>query len=576
MIARCDIEKGEAIKYLCGNLVAMTPEEEQDLDLTRRDFSIVMSSRKKTPSLFLGPARFANHDCDANSKLVTTGTDGMQVVAVRDIALNEEITVTYGEDYFGVSNCECLCRSCECEARNGWTSAAGMRSSVGTSATPQAEDQPSGPYLFRRKRKHNLTPGSSASTPDVEDGRVIKKRRSALSSALPTDSSPPTPIGQAQEDQVATTLLGGINLKKDGIAGVSQAATDIFVDIAITAPDAGQLQSVICDLDSTNDPVLPRSNTGLIQERDLLGVTPEQERASEEATLRHDVFRDRNLDDTVTETPQPGSTQLSVDYSDIDSIFEVDLIKTQTPESTPSTHCLQDFYPEMKTEHDEESTIVISRGEITPTKPFKGVEEKDITLAQACEVYPSAAEESSYSDVELSELSAHEEFDDANLCIIRIRKLRNGARKSKASRKVAVPILETPTIRNPGDYERTSLLLSEPFSRWVDCATCQATWVQANGYCTRKECPRCERHSKLYGYQWPKTERLKGDHERVMDHRTVHRFILPEEEAKIRKRGKGLLGGPSATDSVSGGDDGDLRLGSTRKKVGRRSLREMS
>lgn len=37
--ARRDIKKGEAVKYLVGNLVAMTPEEEKDLDLTRRDFS---------------------------------------------------------------------------------------------------------------------------------------------------------------------------------------------------------------------------------------------------------------------------------------------------------------------------------------------------------------------------------------------------------------------------------------------------------------------------------------------------------------------------------------------------------
>ena len=45
----------------------------------------------------------------------------------------------------------------------------------------------------------------------------------------------------------------------------------------------------------------------------------------------------------------------------------------------------------------------------------------------------------------------------------------------------------------------------------------------------------------LYGYQWPKTERAgKGDEERVMDHRTVHRFLTTEEERSVRKRGRGL------------------------------------
>ncbi|KAG7007835.1 histone-lysine N-methyltransferase SET9 [Physcia stellaris] len=98
-----------------------------------------------------------------------------------------------------------------------------------------------------------------------------------------------------------------------------------------------------------------------------------------------------------------------------------------------------------------------------------------------------------------------------------------------------------PSTRTPRDYIRTPLLLGEKYSRWVDCHTCNNTWVQANGYLTRKECPRCERHSMLYGYQWPKTERAgKCDEERVMDHRTVHRFLTTEEERSVRKRGRGL------------------------------------
>ena len=46
----------------------------------------------------------------------------------------------------------------------------------------------------------------------------------------------------------------------------------------------------------------------------------------------------------------------------------------------------------------------------------------------------------------------------------------------------------------------------------------------------------------LYGYQWPKTMKAgEGDEERVMDHRTVHRFISNEEEQATRKKGKGLI-----------------------------------
>lgn len=74
----------------------MTDEEEELIKSSRRDFSIVVSSRNKTASLFLGPARFANHDCGASARLMTTGTNGMEIIAVKDIEIGEEITVSYG------------------------------------------------------------------------------------------------------------------------------------------------------------------------------------------------------------------------------------------------------------------------------------------------------------------------------------------------------------------------------------------------------------------------------------------------------------------------------------------------
>lgn len=94
--ARRYIKKGEVVKYLCGIQVIMTDEEEELIKSSRRDFSIVVSSRNKTASLFLGPARFANHDCGASARLMTTGAAGMEIIAVRDIEVGEEITVSYG------------------------------------------------------------------------------------------------------------------------------------------------------------------------------------------------------------------------------------------------------------------------------------------------------------------------------------------------------------------------------------------------------------------------------------------------------------------------------------------------
>ena len=76
----------------------------------------------------------------------------------------------------------------------------------------------------------------------------------------------------------------------------------------------------------------------------------------------------------------------------------------------------------------------------------------------------------------------------------------------------------------------------------MECRNCDEFFVQAEAYLTRIACPRCERHSKLYGYYWPKTDR-EGKHdteERVLDHRTIHRFIDPEDERMEKKGKKGL------------------------------------
>ena len=191
--ARRAIHKGDTIKYLVGNLVPITKQEEKDLDITRRDFSIVMSSRKKTPSLFLGPARFANHDCDANAKLVTKGAEGMQVVAVKDIDVDEEITVTYGEDYFGIDNRECLCQTCENLGRNGWAKskndAEGVESGIATPALDEPET-PSGPYSFRQKRKYLSDSPRSSMTPEASEPEPERKK-ARLSEATPPEMPAP-------------------------------------------------------------------------------------------------------------------------------------------------------------------------------------------------------------------------------------------------------------------------------------------------------------------------------------------------------------------------------------------------
>lgn len=228
--ARKFIKAGQEIKYLSGTLVAMTKEEEKDLGLTRKDFSVVMSSRRKTPSFFLGPARFANHDCDANGRLVTRGTEGMSVMATRDIHEGEEITVSYGEDYFGIDNCECLCLTCEHAVRNGWA--------------PQVESDEhsnaASPVSVGEAGLVNGNPGSKRrrrdSDPDTEDlssvcsspnkrakfSRQTSKLReeicmselAAESTATPESDNPLTPYSDLDIPVIAASAAGERQVSK--------------------------------------------------------------------------------------------------------------------------------------------------------------------------------------------------------------------------------------------------------------------------------------------------------------------------------------------------------------------------
>ena len=528
--ARRAIRKGDTVKYLSGNLVAMTPDEEKDLDLTRRDFSIVMSSRKRTPSLFLGPARFANHDCNANARLVTSGAEGMQVIAVRDIDIDEEITVTYGEDYFGLQNCECLCRSCELEGRNGWTTRGGSGTPSGTS-TPNLEDEfkPEGPYSFRKKRKYGSLPGMSTPpmTPEAPEEPMTKRKLapSALGlkvSGLVKFEDPVVKMEEPNADEVVSLSAGaGLEMKfmNDGGGFSSNKGTE-----SATEP-----------LSSSDTPKLTSSRRQT--DRDIsLKVT----------TFLNQSKRPVELSQCATpRSIELYSLQISQPSSDAESIFDTKASRKSSPVTTPSLS--QESGPE------------------------------SVNKVDALE---------SDQDSDLSDLSENEELDDHLQTVIR----RPRKRKPAATKANVIPTIELqlPTTRHPGDYIRTPLLLGETYSRWVDCRTCDACWVQPNGYYTRKECPRCERHSKLYGYQWPKTERQgKGDEEiRVMDHRTVHRFICPEEEAQVKKRGRGLERGESGISERTGSErerdrererereDSFLGEGVRRRKSGRRRRSE--
>lgn len=462
--ARRDISPREEIKYLTGVQVAMTEEQEQKLELARKDFSLVISSRKKTRSLFLGPARFANHDCDANARLSTKGYDGMQIVAAKPIEAGDEITVSYGDDYFGENNEECLCNTCEERGVNGWAPMKRIEESE------DDEDEDDAPIEQSNKRK-------SASLEDDTSREPTPRKKGRFMTRSPQSKQ------RVPEHLREATLRKAHSTSSLPFSSIEDSET-------ATSPKSRDIRNL--QRDGLLTP-LTMSMDGISSSRD---TSPQ--------SLAH----------------SPKSAQ-STDATSIDE-----------------DHSLESL-PKIKIE-----------AEALHQNPTLGVATllTQTTTTTVNAPLPSLSFPDDDSSSDLSELSDSLEFDSEQEQIVK-RKYRPTLRTTRSKsnndhqNRIGTPIDLTPeegwipNKRRRGDYITSRACLSAKYSKWVECQTCDIEFVQADGYQTRKECPRCERHSKLYGFRWPKTEK-DGKHdqdERILDHRTVNRFVDPEEERELRQ-----------------------------------------
>ncbi|KAK0639550.1 hypothetical protein B0T16DRAFT_395261 [Cercophora newfieldiana] len=507
--ARRYIRRNETIKYLAGIQVVITPEEEADMALRKKDFSLVVSSRSKSTSLFMGPARFANHDCNANARLVTKGQAAIEIIACRDIEVGEEITVSYSESYFGEDNCECLCYTCEGKGVNGWKSddsTPSIQNSIETDITIAAQG-----YSLRRRRRDDSVAGTGSRAPSVTPDirpRVLKGQRSQRM------------LGDRASSVDSTAFCG---------SGASRTATAKRKrDLALTPPTTPAKKQKTIDYDAVPIPLEPASS-----------------RESSETALTQDSVMSEVDNGTITEATSP----------DVESPAP----QVMSPDPTPlkptigSIKCEEEAI-EIHVQAISEATL--SSGEAAPSStPI--LTPKTISLSEAANSIlttgqlPKVVDSFGVSGVSTLEAKCEDDTmatdETPTKAPTRGRKAtrtatpRSGAkskpRETLTSRSPSV-VSSTPR-RTPGDYTLTAVLLRwMPEAAWVYCTVCTTAFVQQDAYYTKVNCPRCERHSKLYGYVWPKTEPTgPGDREeRILDHRLVHRFLDPEDEARIRGR----------------------------------------
>ncbi|KAE8447963.1 hypothetical protein EG329_010035 [Mollisiaceae sp. DMI_Dod_QoI] len=550
--ARRFIKKGEIVKYLCGIQVIMTEEEEELIKSSRRDFSIVVSSRNKTASLFLGPARFANHDCGASARLMTTGTNGMEIIAVRDIEIGDEITVSYGENYFGEDNCECLCQTCEEQCLNGWSKGEGIE----TKTIPKLSiEESSEGYSFRRRRRRDSIDSSrnASMTPDITIRPHVPKRTPRSLSRFKNQDSPMSPSVELEPTQSQTPQK---EKRQDEAPSMASPKKEIIEPVEPQTSQNRKREDASPSPASPKEAMEPsQSQTPLKRKRDE-EVSPSPSGSAKRARKDSIVKKESshlNMSTLACTEPAPESSSCES--------RGVSLSPSGTDNQTSTD----------ATSVDEDTIVVEPYVNPVVSKLRRSRRGSRRTLLEQAKAgdpvlvggsttneHPVLRDDSSsvLSDVP-SETFDHDESTTGKRHKKTTIEVKPKQPKSaKRKRKAVAPRSDldyAPTVRVPGDYVLTPLLLVDLASAWITCKICQESFVQNDAYFTRSSCPRCERHSKLYGYMWPKTDKEGRDdsEERVLDHRTVHRFIRPVEEKLARKRNRSVTESRDMTREVS-------------------------
>ncbi|KAK2061053.1 histone-lysine N-methyltransferase SET9 [Colletotrichum caudatum] len=621
--ARRFIRRNETVKYLAGTQVNISPEEEREMTARKKDFSIIISARSKCASLFMGPARFANHDCRANAKLMTTSSATIEIIATRNIEVGEEITVTYAENYFGEDNCECLCKACEDRCMNGWAPAEGevvVKKSIEESAMDG--------YSLRRRRRDDSS-GPSSRTPSVTPNirpRVSKSRlrggksgRDSLAVGSPMsdvlspdkklsfDSLVTPPITPSKRRKVSATQAVTVPPVEALVSSRNSSASGSVRSMSMTSGgnEDGSVTDITEPEKETPEPSQGEKRSDLVKEEEC-------EESTEQVLAHAAPFPPRQQDPRGAMATMAVGTPASIQTTSVMASRLIPISSLCNPPSPPSkpnergaSGWTATAYPtsiaSVKRRQEDRMSIAAAVCDSIDTKPvvmsdagsmtgsgrsgLKSMQfERILSIKEAFETSRQdrvAQKVEAMASIEQDDVPSNRKpdivqalrvearvptenpapvTDDTDVCAktdetttveagAASKPPAAGLKKRKYQRRTFIKETTPPAkTRTPGDYTLTPLLLSEPQTAWVRCMNCETAFVQQNAYYTKSSCPRCERHSKLYGYIWPKTERAgpQDKEERILDHRIIHRFLGRDDEARIRGR-KRLTGGLSET-----------------------------
>ncbi|KAF9066159.1 hypothetical protein BDP27DRAFT_1331052 [Rhodocollybia butyracea] len=222
ILATRNLSSGTVITELKGSMANLTDEEDRELKRTdlrnsdiRRDFSVIHSKSMKKNHLFLGPARFVNHDCDNNCELFREGKY-ITFRVLRPISMGEEITAHYGDSYFGRKNRHCLCETCEKKGRGGYA------------PDHTDDDIPSDSSLSDSEDSDDESDTSSAPEDDVVKRQVnLDERRTRRGVYAVVSKEEDQSDESDDEDGDVVPLAGAVDIPSAGEVEMGDATSDL-------------------------------------------------------------------------------------------------------------------------------------------------------------------------------------------------------------------------------------------------------------------------------------------------------------------------------------------------------------
>ncbi|KAI5890490.1 uncharacterized protein SCHCODRAFT_02631999 [Schizophyllum commune H4-8] len=558
ILATRDLAPGAVISELKGSMANLTEDEDRALKETqinsaiRRDFSVIHSRQMKKNHLFLGPARFVNHDCDHNCELFREGKY-ITFRVIKPIKLGQEVTAHYGDSYFGKGNKHCLCETCEKNGRGGYDPAnqgddAGSSSDGSdVSDVESVEEAPVNVNERRTRRGVYATtvPEVEAISSDSEEeedntNRPLANAAPGAIEVVAVGDSDLTPIPSDSEPAGST---------QQPVAGPSNSRAPPAVPPPTGAVEGSPVGSPLTVVDEMSSPKLPSPKQSTI--------SPQQPFRSIIATRRQKMLgigAEASASVTVPPTTQLASPALTEDATS--SISTAGFNRTPTTTRTTRTSARKQAEangkesvskgkgPEAKAKaagkgkepeaKGKEAAGKVKEVDGTNKPPAKSSKPGTVAQSEPPQQEP-AKDDTPKQPVRFStRLKGKGKGKEVSASPVTIASAKNGShsptkakvkkedaevvpakrgRPSLADLAAREPPPKVPEVPRGPDGKPLPLCATCKSVLPVICVDYQPVWGQDLDSATRQgkqECPRCMRHQAIYGQPWPRRAPLHG------------------------------------------------------------------